>query len=336
MPGFLIPPRDTWMLAPRMAARIFEEKVWPSPRFKPQDDAQVPTPGGSSMRYGVSSRCTVPVFLSTFLLAAGCASASPQAEASPREVGLEADPGPGAPTDEAAREGEGVPGNLERQNLPGVAVWPFSNGGSFGSDPWDYEALGIGLQQMLITELAQSSELRLVERSRIREILDELELGQSGYVDPETSATVGRLVQARYMVVGSFVDADGTMRLDARVDNVETGEILVETAAKVQGDRGDLLDLVIDLAVKIVQAADLPPLPDPVVEERRSLDYPAEAIQLYSRALRREERGDREGMVELLRQLNADFPQHVEGRQMLEQYGGGGILPTFQLPGDGP
>jgi TolB-like protein len=204
-----------------------------------------------------------------------------------------------------------------------VAVWPFSNGGSFGSDPWDYEALGIGLQQMLITELAQNSGLRLVERSRIREIIDELDLGQSQYVDPNTTATVGRLVQARYMIVGGFVDANGTMRLDARVDDVETGEILTETAAKVEGDRDDLLDMVVELAVKVVDATNLPPLPEAVVEERMSLDYPPEAIQLYSRALRREERGDREGMMELLRQLTTDFPQHIEGKQMLEQYGVG-------------
>jgi TolB-like protein len=209
----------------------------------------------------------------------------------------------------------------ETQNLPGVAVWPFSNGGSFGSDPWDYEALGIGLQQMLITELSLNSGLRLVERSRIREIIEELELGQSGYVDPETTANVGRLVQARYMIVGSFIDANGTVRLDARIDDVETGEILVETAAKVQDDREKLLDMVVELGIKIVESADLPPLPELVVQERQALDYPAEAIQLYSRALRREERGDMEGMVELLRQLTTDFPQHIEGRQMLEQYG---------------
>jgi hypothetical protein len=79
--------------------------------------------------------------------------------------------------------------------------------------------------------------------------------------------------------------------------------------------------MVVELGVKIVEAANLPPLPEQVVQERKALDYPPEAIHLYSRALRREERGDREGMVELLRQLTSDFPQHIEGQQMLEQSG---------------
>lgn len=268
------------------------------------------------MRYGVPGRLTLPLLLSVILLAINCTSVASQSGSVAVPGPPESEPDPQGPTLPEANPQEG-------QNLPGVAIWPFFNGGSFGSDPWDYDALGIGLQQMLITELSQNSALRLVERSRIREILDELELGQSGYVDPETTASVGRLVQARYMVVGSFVDANGTMRLDTRIDNVETGEILVETAAKVQGDRDDLLDMVIELGIKIVESADLPPLPEEVVEERQALNYPPEAIQLYSRALRREERGDRDGMVELLRQLTSDFPDHIEGHQMLEQYGGG-------------
>lgn len=273
--------------------------------------------------------------LLVFLLAAGCASGASQSGGQsmgepPFPAAAEPDSQPEAVTGVGEQE---RPEAQEQEvgDRPGVGVWPFSNGGSFGRDPWDYEALGIGLQQMLITELSLNSGLRLVERSRLREIIEELELSQSGLVNTNTSARVGNLVQARYMIVGGFVDADGTMRLDARIDNVETGEILVETATKVEGDREDLLDMVIELGVKLVEAANLPPLPEEVVEERRSLNYPPEAVQLYSRALRREERGDLDGMVELLRQLASDFPQHIEGRQMLEQYGVGtpqGVRPV--------
>ena len=262
--------------------------------------------------------------LLVFLLAVGCASGppSPGAAMSSQSGSLvQDDPSSGQEVPPGAQSQ-----TQEQDTRPGVGVWPFSNGGSFGSDPWDYESLGIGLQQMLITELSLNSGLRLVERSRLREIIEELELGQGGYIDPSTTASVGRLVQARYMIVGSFVDANGTMRFDARIDDVETGEVLTETAAKVQADRDDVLDMVIDLGIKLVEAANLPTLPEEIVEERKELNYPPEAVQLYSRALRREERGDLPGMTDLLRQLATDFPQHIEGRQMLEQYGVGDPL----------
>jgi curli biogenesis system outer membrane secretion channel CsgG len=208
-------------------------------------------------------------------------------------------------------------------NRPAVAVWPFLNGGSFGSDPWDYTALGVGIQQMLITELAQNSEIRLITRSHLREIIEELELGQTGYVSPETTATVGRLVGARYMIVGGFIDADGTMRLDARIDNVETGEILVETAAKVEDDRGKLLAMVVQLGVMIAESADLPPLPEQVVDDRMSVELTGEGAMLYSQALVQDTLGNRDEVVRLLRRVVSDWPEYTPAREMLEQYGGG-------------
>jgi TolB-like protein len=278
-------------------------------------------PGVPIMSVGIRCWRFVSLLVPLVLLTAGCASGGAQSGAYD-EVQVRTGTGVAGGQEQAPRL-PAQPGGQDVDERPGVAVLPFDNGGSFGRDPWDYEALGVGLQQMLITELSLNSGLRLVERSRLREILDELELTRMGAVDPGTAANVGRLVQARYVVVGGFVDADGTMRLDGRMVDVETSQILTETATTVQGARGKLLEMVVDFGVSITQSANLPPLPQRVVAERKALEYPAEAIHLYSRALRREERGDLQGMAELLRQLTAEFPQHLEGRQMLEQYRGG-------------
>jgi TolB-like protein len=280
----------------------------------------------------VGIRCWRFVFLLVpiFLLTAGCASGGPQPGTSD-EVLVRSGTTSSEGQDQAAQL-PAQPGGQEVER-PGVAVLPFDNGGSFGRDPWDYEALGVGLQQMLITELSLNSGLRLVERSRLREILDELELTRMGAVDPGTAANVGKLVQARFVVVGGFVDADGTMRLDGRMVDVETSQILTETATTVQGAREKLLEMVVDFGVSITQSANLPPLPRQVVAERRALEYPAEALQLYSRALWRQERGDLDGMAELLRRLTTEFPQHIEGRQMLEQYRRGSPGPVESSAG---
>lgn len=255
--------------------------------------------------------------LPVLLLAIGCASAATQAQ----EGGVDDRPTPrsdpaAVPAQPSAQGGEGE----QVDTRPGVAVWAFSNGGSFGSDPWDYSALTVGLQQMLITELSQNPELRLVNRSHIQEIIQELELGQTGYVSPETSARVGQLVQARYMIIGSFVDANGTMRLDARIDNVETGEILAETAAKVQDDRDDLLEMVVELGVLLLEAADLPPLAQEVVAARRATEFSGEGAMLYAQALVQGDSGHPEEAVRLLRRVVDEFPDYDQARQDLEQY----------------
>jgi TolB-like protein len=315
-------------LALKGSLHIFDGIRAASQSMSKNSDVLVPRstkPGVPIMSVGI--RCCRLVFLLVplFLLTAGCASGGAQPGASD-EVLVRSGTATSGGQEQAARLPV-QPGSQDVGERPGVAVLPFDNGGSFGGDPWDYEALGVGLQQMLITELSLNSGLRLVERSRLREILDELELTRMGAVDPGTAANVGRLVQARYVVVGGFVDADGTMRLDGRIVDVETSQILTETATTVQGARAKLLEMVVDFGVSITQSANLPPLPQQVVAERKALDYPAQAIHLYSRALRREERGDMQGMAELLRQLTTEFPQHIEGRQMLEQYRVGDLSP---------
>ena len=63
---------------------------------------------------------------------------------------------------------------------PGIAVMPVENGGSYGQDKEVFDALQVGMQQMLITEFAQNTQLRVVERGRIKDLLAEQDLGAGG------------------------------------------------------------------------------------------------------------------------------------------------------------
>ena len=49
---------------------------------------------------------------------------------------------------------------------PGIAVLPFSNGGSYGQAKEDYDALQRGIAGMMISELARNPAARIVERER--------------------------------------------------------------------------------------------------------------------------------------------------------------------------
>jgi TolB-like protein len=102
-----------------------------------------------------------------------------------------------------------------------VAVLYFENQGN----P-ELESLKVGLAQMLVTDLGKNPQLQVVERARLQEILNELDLGHSGKVDPATAAKVGQLVGAEWLVMGSYFEVMGTMRIDARLVKVQTGEIV--------------------------------------------------------------------------------------------------------------
>ena len=101
------------------------------------------------------------------------------------------------------------------------------------------EQMGVlrkGLAQMLISDLAAVDAVRIVERDRLQQLLDEQKLGQSGKIDPATAARVGKLLGARYMVMGGYFDLLGALRADARLVEVETGKIVHSAGANGRPD----------------------------------------------------------------------------------------------------
>jgi TolB-like protein len=110
---------------------------------------------------------------------------------------------------------------------------------SSASDP-KLDMLRLGLAQMLITDLSGSGRYDVVERSRLNELLAELELQRTDAVDPDTAVKAGKLVGAHYMVLGSYFELMGTLRVDARVVDVETGQLVSVGAT---GTTATFLDL---------------------------------------------------------------------------------------------
>ncbi len=204
---------------------------------------------------------------------------------------------------------------------PGIAVLRFDNGGSYGQDAENFAALEVGLQQMLTTEFAQNPGLRVVDRSRINEIIREQDLGATGRMDANTAAKIGRIVGARYVVLGGFIDFYGDFRLDLRVVNVETTEIV--RTERVRKKREELYDIVVEAAVNLTNGLNLPPLPAQVRQSRESRAIPTEAVTLYTRGLMYAERGQNDRAAVLFARAKEIFPSYTEVDAALQQIGRG-------------
>src|SRR5438445_1188962 len=101
----------------------------------------------------------------------------------------------------------GLAGQAQGQDSrPGIAVFPFDNGGSYGQDKDNFDALQKGIAGLMISDLAAGAAVRVVERDELQKLLDEQNLGAAGRVDPQTAAKIGKLVGARYVVTGVFID----------------------------------------------------------------------------------------------------------------------------------
>ena len=211
----------------------------------------------------------------------------------------------------------GVTSVQAQDTRAGIGVLPFHNGGSYGADAEVFDALEVGMQQMIMTELAQNPAARVVDRTVLRELLDEQDLGASGRVDPETAARIGQIVGAKYMVLGGFVDLFGDMRVDIRIVSVETSEVI--NVAKANDKREDLYGLVVQVGSDIMDGVDLPPLSPQVREARASRNIPEEAVTLYSRAIFYQDRGLKERAIDLYRRINDEWPDMTEASEALRQ-----------------
>jgi curli biogenesis system outer membrane secretion channel CsgG len=140
---------------------------------------------------------------------------------------------------------------------PTLAVMYFTN--SALVDFASYAPLSKGMSEILISEIAQNSAVRVVERDRLQALLEEQNLQNSDRVDKETASRLGKTLGARHMLMGSFIiQQDKTMRIDVRAVNTETSAI--EYTESVTGKADKLLDLVIQLGAKVNAGLKLPAL----------------------------------------------------------------------------
>jgi TolB-like protein len=173
----------------------------------------------------------------------------------------------------------------------------------------------------LLNELSQNTSLRIVERNILNQIIEEHGLAASGRVDAETAARAGRLVGARYVVLGGFTDLAGSQpTVTGRVVSVETSEIL--NAEQALGKHDELYQMLVDLASRVTEGVDLPSLPERQLEERRSRPIPQEALRLYSRAQNEQDLGNTDRAVELYEQISEQFPAMTEAQEALKQIQG--------------
>jgi TolB-like protein len=188
---------------------------------------------------------------------------------------------------------------------PVIAIMDFTNGSLV--DHATYAPFSAGVVGMLMGELRNNSSIVLVERERLRQVLDEIKLGQTGEVDPATAAKAGKVLGARHMIFGSFIiDRKGNLRLDARSVNVETSE--VEHVETVTDDADNLLRAVQKLGGQLNKGLKLPGDASPPKSGETARKGQVLADLKYARALQEEDRKNSAKAAQFYREFLAESP----------------------------
>jgi TolB-like protein len=200
------------------------------------------------------------------------------------------------------------------------AVLPFENTGSYGQDKEVFEGLELGLAAMIARAIDGQPGADVVQRAQLDEVMRKLDLGPAQRVDAASAAQIGKGTGARYTITGSFADFYGKFRINARLVNAESGEIVKVVSnddPKLQ-DRAQLAAIVQAVAEKITSAAGLAPYPSGSAPPA----IPTDAITAYSRGLLHESRGEPAKASEFYQSALTAFPQFGEAREALERVRG--------------
>src|SRR5215813_4921140 len=141
-----------------------------------------------------------------------------------------------------------------------VAVLGFHSLSGRASDAW----LATALSEMLSTELSGGERLRLVSGEDVANLRIASPWSQTNTLDQATTARVGNALGSDTLVLGAYTiignPEHGQMRIDVRMQDARTGEVLTEFAEA--GSMQDLFRMISRIGTKLRDRLGVPPLQD--------------------------------------------------------------------------
>jgi TolB-like protein len=105
-----------------------------------------------------------------------------------------------------------------------VAIGEFENqSNAFYLDQWERT-----LPDLLQAKLSKSSNIVVLERRKLKAVLEEKALALTGLMDSTDAQTIGNLLEAEYIIFGTIHHLDNQYRIDASIVKVSSGQIQSE------------------------------------------------------------------------------------------------------------
>lgn len=178
-----------------------------------------------------------------------------------------------------------------------VGIPPFSTSGRDST----LVPLAFALADLVATDLSRSARVKIVERSRLSEVLRELDLAGSGRVDSTSAPRVGRLVSAERLIFGSVEPlADGkTIRIGARIGEVSSGSVM--TAVDAQAPLAEIFAAEKALVLRLFEQMGVTLTPKELAAIEQQPTRNLGALLAYGRGVQKTYDGDLRGASQAFR-----------------------------------
>jgi len=138
--------------------------------------------------------------------------------------------------------------SVPRSERMDLVVLDFVNNTS-GARAAEFQPWELGLASMMMTDLESMGLFNIISRDDVRDVSRKRGLQFTSVQTDENALEVGRLVAARYVLTGSFLEMSGKLRVEARVFSVDQGMQL--GAAAVSGKTHEFFELQKQLVIEI-------------------------------------------------------------------------------------
>jgi len=126
--------------------------------------------------------------------------------------------------------------------------------------------------EFLITAAVNSGSFAVVERAAIKKVLDEMQCGQGSGAPATAAQAIGSMVGAQGVLTGSVAKTGSSVRLDARLIDVASGNIVAARSAYAKSDLRSIATaselLVSQLEGDLSRLTPPAPRPEPQAEAR--------------------------------------------------------------------
>lgn len=177
--------------------------------------------------------------------------------------------------------------------------------------PGDQDWLSKGIADTVISALAPVESLELVEREELQKVLQEQKLALSGLTDPAGAARAGELLNAKFLVSGSYVVESGELLVSSRITDTSSGAIRGSVSRQIP--LGEFSRLGVELARSICRE-----LGYEYPESEETPDLPTSAMERYYRGVDRFDAGDLDGAVALFQDALRESPEYTAPQRSLE------------------
>ena len=88
------------------------------------------------------------------------------------------------------------------------------------------ESLAASVMNLVVSRLANAPLVDLVERGDVQQVLDELQFQNTGITSPRDAAEIGRLLNARRVLLGNVNQLGSSLTIALRLVETESGRVL--------------------------------------------------------------------------------------------------------------